>query len=436
MGSRGGPSKTQVILGSVAATVVCLGLYRAVFIKDEAAEAREMIRLHDQQMAAMQSFISQDHKPLDKTSATTLVERHTVPSEWFSQCDPDSDKQWKKLIKFFEAGGGKTPCKSQNFPVVQHEEDWLNPNANYRGMQATRDVKKGEATCSSPATMIFSLARMPKDSMIYKVSESFPTELEVNNFERQQLWLLHEMANKKSVWRDYLCHMPRTVPLPLFWTDDQVKKAENDGENQQCYVIRFSNNERITLPTSLIHVTGEILAESTLDLHPGRRITASILGEDTPYQGWIISNATCSNSLRGLADVVQKRRIRLLSRFNKLKPWLQLKYPGFLDGVLTASTWAWAYAVVVSRQWSLNDIPAMIPVCDMFNHKYGTRVINQTIANRHTGGVARLIADRDYAAGEEVFISYSDIACSRKWLHYYGFIPPSNEAVPCKLKNK
>ena len=47
---------------------------------------------------------------------------------------------------------------------------------------------------------------------------------------------------------------------------------------------RFSNDERQIIPPSLLHVTGEILAESTLDLQPGRRVTATILGEDTPYQ--------------------------------------------------------------------------------------------------------------------------------------------------------
>ena len=52
-----------------------------------------MIRLHDQQMAAMQSIINQDHMPLEKASAATLMERHSVPTVWYSQCDPDSDKQ-------------------------------------------------------------------------------------------------------------------------------------------------------------------------------------------------------------------------------------------------------------------------------------------------------------------------------------------------------
>jgi len=311
----------------------------------------------------------------------------------------------------------------------------LNPHSTYRGMQAIRDIKEGEPTCEAPAALIFSLARIAKGSELDKILHSFPEVLEVNNFERQQLFLIHEMANKNSEWRPYLCLMPRQVPLPLFWDSTEIASTEAEGENKDCYVVRFSNDERQIIPPSLLHVTGEILAESTLDLQPGRRVTATILGEDTPYQGWIVSNTTCPNSLRGLSDVVGKRRKRLLSRFNKLQPWLAFKYPGFLKGTLSAAAWAWSYSVVVSRQWSLNDLPAMIPGCDMFNHRYGTRVINQTIGNSHTTGDALLMADRDYSAGEEVFISYSDISCSRKWLHYYGFIPASNEAVPCKLKS-
>ena len=78
----------------------------------------------------------------------------------------------------------------------------------------------------------------------------------------------------------------------------------------------------------------------------------------------------------------------------------------------------------------------MIPVCDMFNHKYGGQIINETVSGKHTKGQFELSADRDYSPGEEVFISYSDVACSRKWLHYYGFIPNDNEATPCSLQSK
>ena len=135
-------------------------------------------------------------------------------------------------------------------------------------------------------------------------------------------------------------------------------------EGKLCYEVKFSNNERATLPVSLIHVTGEILAESTLDLKPGLRVTASLLGDPQQYQAWIVGNVTCSNSLRGLADVVKKRRNRLMTRFNLVFPWLRERYPEFLPD-LSLRTFAWSYAAVVSRTWSINGMPAMIPVCDM-----------------------------------------------------------------------
>jgi hypothetical protein len=156
----------------------------------------------------------------------------------------------------------------------------------------------------------------------------------------------------------------------------------------------------------------------------------SVLGSRTAYQGWILRNATCPNGLRGLQDVVRKRRKRIMRRFNIVYTWLREMYPEALED-LTPGTWAWSYAAIVTRAWTLDGLPSMIPVCDMFNHKYGARVPNQTISGGQTTGFFRLQADRDYMRGEEVFITYSGIVCNRKWLHYYGFLPESNEAVPC-----
>jgi len=94
--------------------------------------------------------------------------------------------------------------------------------------------------------------------------------------------------------------------------------------------------------------------------------------------------------------------------------------------------------MIVSRQWDLNGIPAMVPVCDMYNHRYGAKLINHTLGDTeddpHSKGEVRLAANVDMDEGEEAFISYGDVQCSRKWFHYYGFAPPDNDGVPCAYK--
>ena len=263
--------------------------------------------------------------------------------------------QWESIVKWFRAGGGTVRAKAANFPAVQPNEDWL-ASGSYRGMMAAERIQSGQVVCAGPPSLIFSLARIPKGSETEEVFASFPASMEVSAFEKTQLWLIHEMGNPKSQWREYLCHIPRSYTFPLFWTDEQVREAERSGEGKLCYDVRFSNDERATLPVSMIHVTGEILAESTLDLHPGLRVTAMLLGESTQYQAWIVTNRTCPNSLRGLADVVKKRRNRLMARFNAIYPWLRDQHPGYLPD-LSLRTFSWAYAAVVSRTWSIEGMP-------------------------------------------------------------------------------
>lgn len=271
-------------VGGVAAAIV-LGGYLVTSNMESSTAAK---------MLMAQKHISQSFDQTQYDGANSLEHLNYAPDEWWAQCDPDPDKQWASLQKFIVARGGWTKCQQSEFPAVAPNEAWLNPHSTYRGMQASTDITKGETTCFAPAELIFSLARVKKGSEVDNIIYSFPEALEVNNFERQQLFLLYEMAKPTSEWRPYLCQMPRHVPLPLFWKDVEVDRVEHEGDEKDCYIVRFSNDERTIIPHTLLHVTGEILAESTLDLKPGRRVTAGVLGEDTPYQGWIVNSTKMS----------------------------------------------------------------------------------------------------------------------------------------------
>jgi len=136
--------------------------------------------------------------------------------------------QWKNLAAWFKKEGGTIRAKSSEFPTIDPSEDWLG-NGVYRGMMAVDSIKKGEVVCSGPPKVIMSLARVPKGSLMAEVLASFPASMEISAFEKQQLWLIHEMANPTSPWRDYLCHIPRSYTFPIFWNDEQIREAEESG---------------------------------------------------------------------------------------------------------------------------------------------------------------------------------------------------------------
>jgi hypothetical protein len=73
------------------------------------------------------------------------------------------------------------------------------------------------------------------------------------------------------------------------------------------------------------------------------------------------------------------------------------------------------------------DTLALLPYADLLNHQPGVETFLDFEGDAHTGGVV-LRADRAYAAGQQVFISYGEKS-SGELLLQYGFVPPATAAT-------
>lgn len=237
-----------------------------------------------------------------------------------------------------------------------------------RGMAARTAIKKGEQLVSAPWKAVIS-AELSITSEVLSALEVFEGT-KLSSAERLAIFLMYHRFRADSELRPYICSLPHNYSsVPLFWDDKQ-----------------------------LIAVGQGHLSEL------GVRTTGA--------------------------------KLYVVQQYNRLLPLLFQRAPELFDPeVHTLPAFLWALQTVKSRNWYVNRQRepkieyAMLPLGDMINHRQ-----NEPGGGRTSSDGARfeLHSGSDYAAGDEVFISYGN-HCNMHLLMTYGFQVEGN-AVNCTGK--
>mmetsp|Transcript_18860 Transcript_18860/g.38367 ORF Transcript_18860/g.38367 Transcript_18860/m.38367 type:complete len:451 (+) Transcript_18860:130-1482(+) len=251
------------------------------------------------------------------------------------------------------------------------------PGVKIRGVLATGKVREREKIFSVPTNLLLNIQKMEKHHWLGPIYAETP-QLH-DSIGGLALLLLVEALNASSFYRPYLCSLPLTVPLPVFYRPGKLEKMKGD------------------LP----------------------------VGE------------------RGLIEnLVEARRDVIQLHYMKVMPTLFLKYPAlFPPEQFSYERWAWAVSLIMSRTWGrqihdpiLNKktgtntsmAHTLAPGADMPNHNASAYEAMQDKEGRLV-----LVADRNVTRGDQVYISYG-AKCNAEFLAHYGFIPGYPSPRPCK----
>ncbi|XP_077213575.1 ribulose-1,5 bisphosphate carboxylase/oxygenase large subunit N-methyltransferase, chloroplastic-like [Tasmannia lanceolata] len=113
-------------------------------------------------------------------------------------------------------------------------------------------------------------------------------------------------------------------------------------------------------------------------------------------------------------------RAYIEKEFLKVRPVLERFPHNFED--MTVEDFMHAYALVGSRAWGTSKGLSLIPFADFLNHDGVSEAVLLSDEDRE---ISEVIADRDYAAGEEVFIRYGKFSNATLLLDF-GFTLPYN----------
>ncbi|KAJ8765968.1 hypothetical protein K2173_020484 [Erythroxylum novogranatense] len=122
-----------------------------------------------------------------------------------------------------------------------------------------------------------------------------------------------------------------------------------------------------------------------------------------------------------LYQETMKQNAQIERDFSTIKLVLDRFY-GIFEGV-TLRDFKHAHALVGSRAWGSSKGASLIPLADFLNHQADSEAF---VLNDEDMQVSEVIADHDYAAHEEVFISYGKFSNSTLLLEY-GFALPYNK---------
>ncbi|KAK6929268.1 SET domain [Dillenia turbinata] len=97
-------------------------------------------------------------------------------------------------------------------------------------------------------------------------------------------------------------------------------------------------------------------------------------------------------------------------------------FPASLEDI-TLQDFMHAYALVGSRAWGSNNGVSLIPFADFLNHDGEAEA---SVLSNDDKQISEVISDRDYASGEQVFITYGKFSNATLLLDF-GFTLPSNK---------
>ncbi|KAG0462310.1 hypothetical protein HPP92_020786 [Vanilla planifolia] len=110
----------------------------------------------------------------------------------------------------------------------------------------------------------------------------------------------------------------------------------------------------------------------------------------------------------------------LAKEFSALKPALQ-NFPSIF-GDVKLKRFVHAYSLVVSRAWGTSEGVSLVPFADFLNHD---RASESVLLSDEDKGFSEVIADRNYAIGDEILIRYGNFSNSTLMLNF-GFTLQDN----------
>ncbi|XP_022133564.1 histone-lysine N-methyltransferase setd3 isoform X2 [Momordica charantia] len=187
------------------------------------------------------------------------------------------------------------------------------------------------------------------------------------------------------------------------------------------------------LPSPIRHLLGnEIGNVAKLALGILLEQKLSLDSEWAPYvtrlpQPWEMHNTIfwCESELQmirksSLYEESLNQRLQIEREFVAIRQALET-FPEIIDS-FNYQHFMYAYALVTSRAWGSAKGVSMIPFADFLNHD-GT--LEAVILNDDDNQLSEVIADRDYAPGEHVLISYGKYSNATLMLDF-GFALPYN----------
>lgn len=245
---------------------------------------------------------------------------------------------------------------------------------NGLGLVASEDIPKGSDIISLPENLPLQFGTVEADSPMFKLVQHVPEELWAMKL---GLKLLQERARKGSFWWPYICNLPETYTVPVFFPGEDIK-------NLQYAPLLYQVNKRCRF---LLEFEGLVKQELDIveqDEHPfdGQHVDSSALG-------WAMS-------------AVSSRAFRL--------------YGG------------------KRRDGTHAGVPMMLPLIDMCNHNFHP---NAEIIQECEAGdgkmLVKVIAAENIKRNDELELNYGCLN-NDMFLMDYGFVVPSNPYDCIELK--
>eukprot|EP00939_MAST-03C_sp_MAST-3C-sp1_P004615 g4615.t1 len=277
----------------------------------------------------------------------------------------------------------------------------------YRGLITTKDVEMGDKILQIPKRFLLTSndQQTPISSVLNRLRDALPKRIVI------ALKLLYLLATDDPFWKPFL--------------DFVAGDAKNS-------IVRGTYEAKET-DTSLLFYTEEELAELQCP-----------------------SFQSCP-----VLEKLRRTKIELSTVWKTIEEPLR---PHFPDGALTYNNFLWSYATVSSRAFSINVTAAhgfallssddedgyrhlggvgndpttnptrdgaavlsyiMAPFAGLLNHHNSVPALQFTYGFNDKDESLEIFADQDYAAGEQVYISYGILTNPDLMLNY-GFVLPNN----------
>lgn len=275
-----------------------------------------------------------------------------------------------------------------------------------RGMAASGPIKAEEQLISVPRATAITLA--PKQNC------PFPDFVDVEYWKnspwyvKMGLMLLHHVSlGAKSPLQPYIAQLPQVADSPVNWSDAKIQML------QYPYLIQEVKQQQALwdeLYAGLVRTSRGRGAASVpkaqfywaLSMVRSRTFSGPYIGStlnDRVRLAAVVAALGVANTALGLADVQTT-----------------------LSAVIAVGVFNILYELILSR--SLKQY-AMSPVIDLCNHSCAVRA---EVAYDYFRDAYSVVAGRDYAPGEQVFISYGESQSNDSLMQYYGFSEPGNAA--------
>ncbi|KAL3142083.1 hypothetical protein ABBQ32_004708 [Trebouxia sp. C0010 RCD-2024] len=347
--------------------------------------------------------------------------RSTLPESVGDKATPHAVAHLRHPRTYIRLAKSKTPCsaqavRSQATAVAATDKDfqawWRNADVKaalspadfegLRGMSADREINSGDAIVSLPRTAALVVTPKMKNPFPDEINDAYWSQSQW--FEKMAVMLLHERRRGvQSAVSGYVEQLPADFDTLLHWSDQEMQLLMYPHLLQQVQQQKESWHQYYKSVQAATSGQSMTEAELTWALECVRSRAFS-----GPYSGPPIKERA-------------KAVVPFLLAAAAYTQWAHLPLEQILNGAIAAVLFNIIYDTLLSRKlrWF-----ALCPVIDSMNHQSASK---NEVAYEYFGDRFSVTAERKYAQGEQVFITYG-LQSNDKLLQYYGFVEPKNPA--------